>query len=276
MFFRSCYFTIAAAHRKNDFVSCLSESFGSGGLTCSFNDKELIQYIAWKKKRFHQDSNAPRIEKQGVLTLGKQPCESIWVLSEDCFIGKHGGVSTDHRYRWLKKLVTFRNAQREMSLEQITCKISLPLSVENFPALMRQLQKCLEHNFISGMLCVGGAVMMFHYRKLIQLYSFCPQLVAFGPPSTGKTLSLRIGLSLFGADNQKNHYNNCSKAYCLLRSSVSTIPFFLDDPKIASEIVELIICYFNGTISANIVHGDTQPLTCPLFATNFSIGKDKR
>ena len=276
LFYRTCYFTIAATHKKNDFVNCLSESFGSGGLACSFNDKELIQYISWKKKRFHQDNNAPQIEKQGVLTLGKQPCGDIWVLSQECFIHKSGVVSTDHKYRWLNKLVTFGNTQREMSLEQITCKVSLPLSLHNFPALVQQLERCLEHNFISGMLCIGGAVMMFHYRKLIQLYSFCPQLVAFGPPSTGKTLSLRVGLSLFGADNQRNHYNNCSKAYCLLRSSISTIPFFLDDPKIASQIAELIICYFNGTIPANVVHGDTQPLTCPLFATNFSIGNDKR
>ena len=151
----------------------------------------------------------------------------------------------------------------------------MALSVDHFPGLLQQLETCLEHNFISGLLCIGGAVMMFHYKKLIKLYSFCPQVVAFGPPSTGKTLSLQVGLLLFGADNQKNHYNNCSKVYCSLRSSVSTIPFFLDNPKISSEIAELI-CYFNGTISANVVHRDMQPLTTyPLFATNFSIGEDK-
>lgn len=90
-----------------------------------------------------------------------------------------------------------------------------------------------------------------------------------------KTLSLQVGLLLFGADNQKNHYNNCSKAYCLLQSSLSTIPFFLDNPKISSEIAELI-CYFNGTISANVVHRDMQPLTtCPLFAPIFQLEKIK-
>ena len=48
LFFRSCYFTIAAAHKKNDFVAQLNASFGSGGLMCSFNDKELTQYVEWK------------------------------------------------------------------------------------------------------------------------------------------------------------------------------------------------------------------------------------
>ena len=110
--------------------------------------------------------------------------------------------------------------------------------------------------------------MMF---QLIQLYSFCPQLVALC--SSGKAYELDChfsGLIIKGIIT-----TTVQKAYCLLRSSISTIPFFLDDPKIALEIAELI-CYFNGTISANVVIGDTQPLTCPLFATNFSIGKDKR
>ena len=112
VFYRVCYFTIAAAHKKNDFVSCLSESFGSGGLTCSFNDKELIQYMAWKKKRFHEENDLPDIEKEGVLTNVKQPCGSFWVLSKDCFISESGMVSIDHNYRWLDKLVTFGNTQR--------------------------------------------------------------------------------------------------------------------------------------------------------------------
>ena len=120
-------------------------------VACSFNDKKLIQYRSWKKKGFHQDNNTPQIEKQGVLTLGKQPCGDIWVLSQECFFHKSGVVSTDHKYRWLNKLVTFGNTQREMSLEQITCKVSLPLSLDNFSALVQQLERCLEHNFISGM-----------------------------------------------------------------------------------------------------------------------------
>ena len=73
-----------------------------------------------------------------------------------------------------------------MFLKHITCDVSMGLSVDHFPGLLQQLENCLEHNFISGLLCIGGAVMMFHCKKLIQLYSFCPQVVAFGPLSTEK------------------------------------------------------------------------------------------
>ena len=83
LFFRSCYFIIAAAHKKNDFVAQLTASFGSGGLMCSFNDKELTQYVEWKQRIFKRST---REQKKGVLTVGKQPCGKFWVLAENCCI----------------------------------------------------------------------------------------------------------------------------------------------------------------------------------------------
>ena len=66
--------------------------------------------------------------------------------------------------------------------------------------------------------------MAFHYQELIKLFRLCPQEMATGPVSTWKSILIQAALSLFGADNVKNHYMKCSKAFCLL------VPFNL--PKV--------------------------------------------
>ena len=63
--YSTCYFIMIAAHKKIDFINQLSYTFGSGGLTCSFTDKELIQYVLWKRRKFH--NNEHMLDKEGVL-----------------------------------------------------------------------------------------------------------------------------------------------------------------------------------------------------------------
>lgn len=264
---------MAAAHKKNDFVTQLSASFGSGGLMCSFNDKELTQYIEYKRRTFKRTN---REKKQGVLTIGKQPCGKIWVLAENCFIDCNGQLSKDHVYVWLKKLVTYGHTQKDLMLEDLKCSIFKPLSTANLESLLQSLETCLGHNFLSGLLLMGAGAMAFHYKTIIDTLRSCPQIMAVGPPSTGKTLSLQATLALFGADNCSNQYNTCTKAYCLQRSAVSTVPFGIDDPSFSGDINDIIVSFFNGTISANIAQGSIQPISCPIFCTNFSIGNNER
>ena len=116
----------------------------------------------------------------------------------------------------------------------------------------------------------------FHYCKILELFKFCPQIMAVGPPSTGKTISLQASLAFFGANNSKNHYNSCSKAYCLQRCAMSTIPFGIDDPNCTADISDIILCLYNGTISANIAQGGVKPLSCPLYCVNFNFGSNER
>ena len=98
--------------------------------------------------------------------------------------------------------------------------------------MLGNLKVCLEHNFFSAVLLMGAGIMCFHYQKLIVFLRFCPQVMAVGPPSTGKTISLQAALSFFDANNCKYLYKSCSKAYCLQRSAISTIPFRIDDPNL--------------------------------------------
>jgi len=47
--------------------------------------------------------------------------------------------------------------------------------------------------------------------------------MAPGPVSTGKSVSIQAALSLFGADNAKNHYMKCSKAFYLQWAAISSL-----------------------------------------------------
>ena len=131
---RICYFTIAAVHRKCDFINQLSSSFGSGGLSCSFNDKDLTQYITWKQKYFHRNQPSPS-EKQGVLQLGKQPC----------FLDENGRQDPKD-YIWLKNIPAIGSQLgREISLEEIACDIYQPTASSGalFKTLLSSLKSCL-------------------------------------------------------------------------------------------------------------------------------------
>ena len=133
-----------------------------------------------------------------------------------------------------------------------------------------------ETQFLSCVLMMGAGVMAFHYQELIRMFRLCPQVMATGPVSTGKSVSILAALSLFGTDNAKNHYLKCSKTFCLQRSSVSSLPFGIDDPAFPTDVSDVIVSYYNGTISTNVAYGSLLPLTCPLYSSNFNFGKNER
>ena len=100
--------------------------------------------------------------------------------------------------------------------------------------------------------------------------------MATGPVSTGKSMSIQAALCLFGADNTKNHYMKCSKAFCLQRAAISSLPFGIDDPSFPVDLNEVVVSFYNGTISANVMCGSLLPLTCPIYSSNFTFGKNER
>jgi len=72
---------------------------------CSFSDKELTNYISWKKDNFYKKYPNHKSNK-GVLTLGKQSCDKIWVLSKDVALNKDGIITSDHSYVWLNNAIS--------------------------------------------------------------------------------------------------------------------------------------------------------------------------
>jgi len=261
----------------------INSTFESGGLICSLNDKELSQYISWKKRCFYK-SFPDRESKVGVLSLGRQKCGNIWIFNQAVAIQRDGTFATAHKYVWLKNCLTF--GTKELSLDEISCDIRVPRSIPNsnstsvanpnFEELLLILENCLEHNYLSCLLMMGAGVACFHYQEILKLFRFCPQVMATGPVSTGKSISIQSALCLFGADNAKNNYLKCSKAFCLQRAAISTLPFGIDDPSFPAELNEVVVSFYNGTISANVMCGSFHPLTCPLYSSNFTFGSNER
>lgn len=72
-----------------------------------------------------------------------------------------------------------------------------------------------------------------HYRLFIERFGGFPILLACGPSETGKSTSLRIGLSLTGG-HQTSYYAKGTNAYFLERSALSSLPYGTDDPNMSN------------------------------------------
>ena len=68
--------------------------------------------------------------------------------------------------------------------------------------------------------------MFFHYKQIVSTFSI---VIASGPPASGKSTAIKAGLSLFGCSNNNLFVKGTNRGF-LKRSSVSTLPFGIDDP----------------------------------------------
>ena len=72
-------------------------------------------------------------------------------------------------------------------------------------------------------------------------------------------------------------YVKGSNAFLLERSSISSLPFAIDDPPKATsrnnsvDINYLIVDFYNGCKTANLRSRSTKPMSIPIMATNFDI-----
>ena len=83
------YFTCESTNRKVDWLRDLNWSHhGSlkSGLMCSFNDKELSEFIPAKKR-----CGGPLPTKQAVTHVGRQE-DGSWVLNENIIISASGAI----------------------------------------------------------------------------------------------------------------------------------------------------------------------------------------
>lgn len=91
-------------------------------------------------------------------------------------------------------------------------------------------------------------------------------------------MGLFIGFQLLiGANN--SIYVKGTNAFFLERSSLSSLPFALDDPPKSakgSDLSDLVVDLYNGCKTANLKAGSLQPLSTSLVATNYSIQKEER
>ena len=159
----------------------------------------------------------------------------------------------------------------------ILCYIKMPLSCTVMTKFFDVMKICLQHNFEAGIIVVSAMIMMFHYKIVRELFSGCSIPVAIGPPETGKSTAIRLGLALFGLE-ESSLYVRGTNALFLARSAACILPYAIDDPKGKSkakinqlDLGELIIDIFNGSASANMKIGQIKPTTGPVIATNYPL-----
>ena len=108
-------------------------------------------------------------------------------------------------------------------------------------------------------------------------------VVASGPSSTGKSTAIKVGLSLFGCCNNNVFVKGTNRGF-LERSSMSSFPYGIDDPKTGKskskanqlDLFELAVDLFNGSPTTNYSCGILTPLSLPVVATNFSSETEER
>ena len=240
----------------------LNWSYRVGCLQCSFNDKDLNEYVQLKKRR------SVLQKKSAVQKIGRQ-FNNTWILGEDFCITLSGYpiTSSESKYVWIISNVFSGSGIPSPSLG---CNILLPYSTEPLNHLLTTLSLHMGHNFYATLLLIGSAAFVLHYQELIEQLRYCPIPLAFGVSGTGKTTALECALSLFGARDSRL----CSKVtrakIFYLCCECAGIPLGVVDPHSKSDIDKLLVDLYNGKKGATMGRGDRQPTSTAIIASNFS------
>ncbi len=240
----------------------LNSSIKEGGLTCSFNDFQLSEYIQQKRRKAGRIPVKHAVEKVGPQSDGS------WVLSPSVHINTDGElIDADHsKYTWIGHLYHGPG----IAPEGTACCVALPLSTEPLMLMLQWLQQNMQHNFIPSLLVVGSFAMALHYKTIVSQFLYCPVPLAFGRSSgTGKTTALQCGLAMLGAHPSRFYSRATYEKYADLCAS-SYLPLAVDDPKSKTAISDLTVSLFNGAQEGTIVHGAKQPLSMAVISTNFT------
>ena len=251
--------------QRGKFISQINESVGTGGgFTCSLSDQELtrfLQFLKWSQGRNISIKKATTI-------VGKQGDGETWVLNPNLYFNSQGRILEPSLspYIWSPECLASR--ADKVSVTEITPMVDTPLSNGSILHDMVQLvEKTMKHNTMSALLLVGGAVMSCHYRQIVHNFAGFPVVVACGPTETGKSTSLKVGLSLTGGQKHA-FYSKGTNAYFLERAALSCLPFGIDDPNMSTYAGRKQLDLYNGAKTANLRSGALLPSSAPIISTN--------
>ena len=259
--------------KKLDFMEQLNQSFKKGGLSCSFNDNQMAEYVQQKIRA------AGRIEKKyAVAKIGFQKKTSrdagCWVLGPSLYFDHDGKPLNPEasKYIWIGHLVSGRG----IAPQSTACPIPKPLSLRPLHKLFKWLERNMKHNFIPTVLVIGGCAMAMHYLKLAKKCMFCPVPLAFGYKcGTGKTTALRCGLSVVGAYPNRYFSRGTYQKYLDLCTE-SFLPLGVDDPKTNTAISDLTAALFNGAQETTLGRGNKLPISTAVIAANFTTTQEEK
>ena len=264
---RPCYFTVESTNKKADFMKCLNASYKLACLQCSFTDKELSEFIQFKKRAAHK---LPK--KFAVSMVGQQP-DGTWVMESNVHLSPTGELlETDgSQYIWIGHVFGGPGVARDTD----QCAVELPLTTDPLCSLMNNLKEHMQHNFMPCVLTIASTILSLHYQTMLKKLKFCPIPLAFGPSGTGKTTALLCGLSLLGAHDVR-FYSKMTKEKILQLCGTSSIPLGVDDPQSKGDISRLLIDLYNGTKSGNVTRGESRPTSTCVIAANFPTNDQQR
>lgn len=246
----------------------LNQSSHEGGLTCSFNDYQLAEFVQHKLRSL---GRLPH--KMAVHTVGPQQ-DGCWVLGQSLYFSDSGELVNpeDSEYIWLGHLYEGPG----IAPKDTACNIHLPLSTNSLHEVYSWAKINMQHNFIPCMLVAGSFAMALHYQTILKQFLFCPVPLAYGVKSgTGKTSASIIGQAPTGAYPSRFVSRASYEKYSEMCCS-SYLPLAVDDPKSRSAISDLSIALFNGATEATIKHGTRSPHSMAVITANFTtIEKEK-
>lgn len=138
--YRQFYFTSDSTHYKIYFMRVVNKSSGEGGLTCSFVDKEVTQFIQYKKRQ----SKVPR---KIVIPYTYWSTAFRWMLGlwTQAVLDNKGNKIDESATNlvWIGHLVS----APKVAAGDTQLPISLPLGTMSSNSLVPMLQGIMHHNF---------------------------------------------------------------------------------------------------------------------------------
>ena len=137
-----------ALHTKNQFIKELNRSYKAGNLSCSLNDRDLVEYFQYKKRK---SGFIP--QKHAVEVPGRQ-ADGTWVLGCNMYFTSRGEPISEEEseYIWIGHLHKgMAIADESLSYSIARPPYSVPPGVV-LQRLLLKLQKVLQHNTAAGMI----------------------------------------------------------------------------------------------------------------------------
>ena len=253
--------------RKNDFMKMINDSFLTGGLTCSFQDQQLSEFVQIKRRMANQIPT-----KKAVKVVGPQNTD-LWVLGPDIYINNKGKQisSEESDYIWFSHLYNGPGVAPNTS----ACLISLPLSSEPLVDLLDKLQSIMKRNFFPAVFTLAAFIKALHYDTIKSKFKNCQMPLIFGCPGTGKTTVAKCGLAMIGALPQR-FWSQASKEMYMNLCCNGNLPLLIDDPMSKQAISNLAVALYDGAFEGTISRGSAKPSCMAVVTANFTANENEK
>ena len=255
-----CYFTSASTNRKTDFMKEISSSYKLSCLQCSFSDKELSEFIQFKKRQ-----SQPIPKKYAVSHVGRHE-DGTWVLGSNAYFASNGTPLTieDSKYVWIGDIYQGKGVAKEQ------CRISevMPPSTDCLKSMLSLLRRTMHQNFFPAVMVISGTIMALHYSTFMKTMKSCPITLAYGPSGTGKTTALHCGLSLMGADDFR-FFREVTQPMVQKLCSETSIPLGIDDPDSKGSFSKVVMDVYGGGRKNTFARGETLLKSTVVISSNF-------